>query len=672
MATPNIVNLATINAKNATGAVTTSRASAVDVSADKVAKINTILIANIDGSNAADITIERNTSVNYDAGAMSKLDFGSLCTSGSCNLGSFQITGSPSVALACPQSRAEIAYQAMCDDGTTPKTDYIGTILLDTDEGSLSQFYTSPTGGSAVNSINLNGTESGLGVIYLYHQNENNSLEVSLEDQASSLTGTTNIDFRTNGFAVSTPNSFACGGSETITLTAIGQEDENSAACSLLTGFSGDKDLSVWVQANYQQVGASNAQALNSPLVLNGNSISNSAPHTGSSLTANFASGQTTLTLEHLDAAQILSVDFAHDDGQASTPELRGTSGSVVVKPDQINITALNDACNASFAACNKFVSAGSPFSMTGTAVCADPAKTKAGSYYSNGDISLSLNLVAPASDGVNGVLSEGNITIANADNGATTIANQKISEVGVFTISAQAPSFFGETIDASTSANIGRFYPDYFDLSLTQASFQNECTNFTYLDQPFFFNAAPQLTIQAKNVDGGITQNYEGDFWKLGSSLGEQSNCTISSGSAGFCYTDNVAGASSLLAPNASQNYGSLADINGQKVMDLHTQSFDDFSYSRPPATNILPFDADVKLDVLLQDTDGVTGSVALDRIGFDSDSNTSVVAFNTTNDESLRHGRWKMKNAFGIYLDDFAASFYAIIIIYLTSLIS
>jgi hypothetical protein len=58
MTTPNIVNVATINAKNATGAVTTSRASAIDVPANKVAKINTILIANIDGSSAADITIE--------------------------------------------------------------------------------------------------------------------------------------------------------------------------------------------------------------------------------------------------------------------------------------------------------------------------------------------------------------------------------------------------------------------------------------------------------------------------------------------------------------------------------------------------------------------------------------------------------------------------------------
>ena len=58
MATPNIVNVATINAKNATGAVTTSRAVALDVSDDTVAKVNTILICNIDGSNAADITIE--------------------------------------------------------------------------------------------------------------------------------------------------------------------------------------------------------------------------------------------------------------------------------------------------------------------------------------------------------------------------------------------------------------------------------------------------------------------------------------------------------------------------------------------------------------------------------------------------------------------------------------
>tara|TARA_R100001443_G_scaffold89475_1_gene95979 strand:+ start:259 stop:621 length:363 start_codon:yes stop_codon:yes gene_type:complete len=59
MATPNIVNVTSINGKNATADLTgTSRTTAIDVSADKLVKVNTILIANIDGTNAATITVE--------------------------------------------------------------------------------------------------------------------------------------------------------------------------------------------------------------------------------------------------------------------------------------------------------------------------------------------------------------------------------------------------------------------------------------------------------------------------------------------------------------------------------------------------------------------------------------------------------------------------------------
>ena len=59
MATPNIVNVATINAVNSTALLDgTSRTTAIDVAAEKVAKVNTILVANVDGTNAADITIE--------------------------------------------------------------------------------------------------------------------------------------------------------------------------------------------------------------------------------------------------------------------------------------------------------------------------------------------------------------------------------------------------------------------------------------------------------------------------------------------------------------------------------------------------------------------------------------------------------------------------------------
>ena len=61
MATPNIINVATITPKVAVGAVTTSRASIVDVPAENCAKINSLIIANIDGTNAADITAEVST-----------------------------------------------------------------------------------------------------------------------------------------------------------------------------------------------------------------------------------------------------------------------------------------------------------------------------------------------------------------------------------------------------------------------------------------------------------------------------------------------------------------------------------------------------------------------------------------------------------------------------------
>jgi len=60
MANPNIVNVATINGKTDTFALTTTETSLVTATANTVFKINSIMIANIDGTNAADVTIKYN------------------------------------------------------------------------------------------------------------------------------------------------------------------------------------------------------------------------------------------------------------------------------------------------------------------------------------------------------------------------------------------------------------------------------------------------------------------------------------------------------------------------------------------------------------------------------------------------------------------------------------
>ena len=67
MAAVNLVNVTSINGFNVCGAVTTSATNIIDVPADKLYKINTIIISNVDGTNSANITIEisRDNGSNY-------------------------------------------------------------------------------------------------------------------------------------------------------------------------------------------------------------------------------------------------------------------------------------------------------------------------------------------------------------------------------------------------------------------------------------------------------------------------------------------------------------------------------------------------------------------------------------------------------------------------------
>lgn len=61
MAAPNIVNVSTITAKTVganLGTTVTTSLLANSASSGKVFKINTIMVSNVDGSNAADATIE--------------------------------------------------------------------------------------------------------------------------------------------------------------------------------------------------------------------------------------------------------------------------------------------------------------------------------------------------------------------------------------------------------------------------------------------------------------------------------------------------------------------------------------------------------------------------------------------------------------------------------------
>ena len=58
MAAPNIVNVSSILGKTDVLSVTTTVTAITTCAADKVCKINSLVVANIDGVNVADITVE--------------------------------------------------------------------------------------------------------------------------------------------------------------------------------------------------------------------------------------------------------------------------------------------------------------------------------------------------------------------------------------------------------------------------------------------------------------------------------------------------------------------------------------------------------------------------------------------------------------------------------------
>ena len=128
-----------------------------------------------------------------------------------------------------------------------------------------------------------------------------------------------------------------------------------------------------------------------------------------------------------------------------------------------------NSDCISGDETCSLFTQAGQTFKLKVKGVCWEAAGETDTDFCDNTvtpnfeltNITLSQNLIAPAA-GSSGTLGVTTFGISSGDNGEHSIS-QTISEVGVFTFTADPPDYLGlgDVIPTSTSDNIGRFYPD-------------------------------------------------------------------------------------------------------------------------------------------------------------------------------------------------------------------
>lgn len=565
----------------------------------------------------------------------------------SCTLDHFDIQ-QDDYGLACPQARTSVTITAQCADDST-KTDYVGTVSLSSNESTESTFYAASTGGSAIGNISFDGSESGTATVYLFHSNVNPAVTVIADDGSVSSTSSDSTEFAANGFVASNPAGFSCGGSTSVTLTAIGQDTASGGTCVQLTGFDGSKNLKVWSDINIDIAESPGVKDTGLPrsMQVNGSNTASSQP-ASNNVVANFNNGVGTLNIEYLDVGEILNMHVRHDDSPydgsvAEFSALTATLSPFVVTPDRIVVSAddpVDAACNSSdesvLGSCPDFAKAGEDFAITTQALCSDSGPSLAPSY--RGTVGLTHQLIAPSS-GTTGSLNVSQVLFDGSEvtPGQRATANQQFSEVGIFSLTTVPQTYFGETVSGATSANIGRFIPDHFLVSASDGEFENACGSFSYVGQAFGYATGmePNATITARSAGNTTTQNYtDANFIKLTASDITRSFPTQDSTSMG---ADGL----TRLNVTSSANLGTVS-VSSPGVLLYVFDTSDDYRYDKDGNSLVPPFLSDLS----------VSATAITDA---DSVSATALPTW-TPQAVSLRYGRWRTENVFGPENEDLA----------------
>lgn len=289
------------------------------------------------------------------------------------------------------------------------------------------------------------------------------------------------------------------------------------------------------------------------------------------------------------------------------SPNVTG-SKTFIVRPASFAITGVTDMAGtnnpaAADATGGKFVAAGASFKVTAEARnnCSPAAVTKNfGKESTPEGIQLSASLVAGLGLTNNPALvTETNFAFSNG--AGTAVVNWP--EVGIIQLTPRLKSgaYMGtaDVLGASYGSNVGRFYADHFDVTLTQGC---GVGGFTYDKQPF-----PTTTLIAKAKNGSMLQNYRG------------------SSTASLSFAKPITLSDTTGKDSITPLIPALAFTNGSALLD-------NADVNHPRATfsfNVSP-SAPANIAVAAVDSDNGTG-------------------LGTNASASIRSGRIRMQNAYG-----------------------
>jgi MSHA biogenesis protein MshQ len=327
------------------------------------------------------------------------------------------------------------------------------------------------------------------------------------------------LNFAESGFIFDVLDTLA-NKPQDVVISAV-KKDNATQQC--VPGFTGARSVGFW--GTYTNP---STNAFGSQIAIDGNPIptyaASVASPTGTVINLTF-DGQGKATLKNVrypDAGQ-MRLNARHD-GSGETAGLVMTGSDLFVsRPVGLCITPTQGVCTAGSSSCPLFKRTGEDFPLTIAAMawqadndtdfCSGNLATP---NFALTNIALGSQLVAPK-PGVEAVVGTASYDHSNAKGSNNLNAvTQSLNEVGVFQMTATPPvatspstGYFGYTIPAATSVPVGRFVP--WDFNLASGTITPACGGFSYMSQPF----GVKTTVQARNKQLGITQNYRDAFAK-------------------------------------------------------------------------------------------------------------------------------------------------------------
>ncbi|MCW5574493.1 MAG: hypothetical protein KIT13_00230 [Burkholderiales bacterium] len=505
----------------------------------------------------------------------------------------------------------------------------------------------SPTGWVGGNTITFTGTanvdlrRTAPGIVTL-GAGTTSPPPTSITRCFNGLLETCDLDFRNTGFLFSAiPSQIAGTVSATHTVQAV-RTDNNTGVCTgVFTGNVPNIELaSECVNPGACQAGQQVTFNNNGSGTIAANN--SAAVNTWTTRTLTFGANSTaSFTFAYPDVGAIRL--HARHNINGSGDYMTGASSNVVVRPAGFtvgNIRRASDnvanpgAANAGGAV---FMKAGENIALTVTAVNSLGAATPNFGKETPAegallDSALVGGLGLTANPGLGNNLIAGSAFTA----GAAAVSNVTWGEVGIITITPRLGD--GDYLGAgdvigTTSGNVGRFTPHNFAVSGNAPSFVPACSagGFTYIGQPFAYGVAPVLTVTARNLAGGTTQNYKGPFFKITNASLTGKAYTAATGTLDV---SGITGADPAIADN-SDGTATLTFNSGTGLL---------FTRSTP----VTPFDADISLAINVIDTDSVVYTANPARFG--QAAAGDGIAF--TGGKAMRFGRLRLGGASGSQL--------------------